>query len=260
MVRKFYAPISAVQWTGDNIDEVRPFVGNFDFNDAEPGQLFVEVETEDEWLKVNIGDWILSSAFMEQYELLYGIIPDEAFQEVLSKGAWIEGEKEAETYYEASKIGSNRAVFEKGGGVVIPKDTTIPQRSTCGVPYAPPRTIHLPKEICKKIISGKMVKLIENFPRLPLDYGLVVEGEEAPFATIQVLSSERFPLISRVSRLKVQLGRVRDSIEGVELMFSDDVYFCLSCGFDSIEDFVKRYEKAPACSHYLHTINLLNTY
>lgn len=143
---------------------------------------------------------------------------------------------------------------------VIPKDTTISQGSMCGVPYAPPRTIHLSKEVCKKIVSGKMTKLIENFPRLPLDYELAVEGEEESFATIQVLSSERFDLPDRVADLKSLTEAVWDSRGEVTLSGGDDLAFCRSCGFNSIEDFVKHYENAPSCYYYLHTINLLNTY
>ncbi len=162
------------------------------------------------------------------------------------------------------KLRKDHKAFQKGGETivpnevckkfVIPKDTTIPQRSTCGVPYAPPRTMHLPKEICKKIISGKMTKLIENFPRLPLDYELVVEGEDKSFATIQVFSLERFDLFDRVADLKTLLEAVWDSRGEITLSDGDDLAFCRSCGFRSIEDFVTHYDKAPTCSYYIHTI------
>lgn len=163
-------------------------------------------------------------------------------------------QQEAQACYEAQVAGWG---FAKGRGVVIPKDATIPQRSTCGVPYVPPRTMHLPKEICKKVISGNMTKLIENFPRLPLDYALVVEGEDKSFATIQVFSSERFDLPDRVADLKTLLEAVWDSRGEITLSDGDDLAFCRSCGFRSIEDFVTHYDKASTCSYYIHTIHPL---
>ena len=157
-------------------------------------------------------------------------------------------QKEAQAYREAGQA------FIKGGEVTITKGATTPQRSMCGVPYAPPRTMHLPKEICKKIISGNMTKLIENFPRLPLDYALVVEGEDKSFATIQVFSSERFDLPDRVADFKTLLEAVWDSRGEITLSDGDDLAFCRSCGFSSIEDFVTHYDKASTCSYYIHTI------
>ena len=165
-------------------------------------------------------------------------------------------QQEAQACYEAQVAGWG---FAKGGEVVIPKSTISPQRSTCGVPYVPPRSIELPFDTCKKILLCKQSKLIENFPRLCLDYALAVEGQE-PFATIRIVRAECFDLAGMVNRLNPHLARIRESMDimgRVELMFSDDFYFCLSCGFDSIEDFTKQYENAPSCLYYLHTIELL---
>lgn len=164
-------------------------------------------------------------------------------------------QQEAQACYEAQVAGWG---FAKGRGVVTSKDTIIPQRSTCGVPYVPPRLIELPFDTCKKILLCKQTKLIENFPRLCLDYALAVEGQE-PFATIRIVKAECFDLAGMIDGLKYKLERVRDSIDigSFESRFSEYSVFCYYCGFDSVESFVKQYENAPSCSYYLHTIELL---
>ena len=165
-------------------------------------------------------------------------------------------EQEAQACYEAVRR------FIKGGEVTIPKDATVPhQRSMCGVPYASPRLIELPFDTCKKILLCKQTKLIENFPRLCLNYALAVGGQES-FATIRIVKAECFDLAGMIDGLKYTLERVRDSIDigSFESRFSEDSVFCYYCGFDSVESFVKQYENAPSCSYYVHTIELLKVH
>ncbi len=84
MIKKFNVEVFAVQWQGDNIEEMRPHIGNFDFDDTEPGKLFAETVGSD-WVEIEVGDWILVSTLLEYGNNEYYHVSDETFQKLLSK-------------------------------------------------------------------------------------------------------------------------------------------------------------------------------
>lgn len=70
--RRIPTTMEAVQWTGDNYDEIREWSWDGKTNqvallDDEPGTLMVYISVEDQWVKVRRGWWIIKGVAGEFY-------------------------------------------------------------------------------------------------------------------------------------------------------------------------------------------------
>ena len=74
MIRKYHrlpTTIEAVQWTGDNYDEIRDWSWDGKTNlvallDDEPGTLMVYISIEDQWVKVR-KSWFIARGVMGEF-------------------------------------------------------------------------------------------------------------------------------------------------------------------------------------------------
>lgn len=75
MIRRFKrrpSTVEAVQWSGDNYDEIRDWSWDGKTNmvallDDEPGTLMVYISVEDQWVRVREGWWVVRGIAGEFY-------------------------------------------------------------------------------------------------------------------------------------------------------------------------------------------------
>lgn len=66
------ATVEAIQWTGDNYEEIREWSWDGRCNlvallDDEPGTLMVYISVEDQWVRVRKGWWVIRGVLGECY-------------------------------------------------------------------------------------------------------------------------------------------------------------------------------------------------